>query len=147
MPSNLYGPNDNYDKVRSHVLPAMIRRFHEAKEQNAESVTCWGDGSALREFLYVDDLAELCVLLMNNYSEPKTVNAGYGSDLSIYDLAHLIADIIGYKGKILWDPSKPNGTPKKLLDSSKANNLGWIPKTSLEQGIQLAYQDFLKNKG
>ena len=147
MPSNLYGPNDNYDKVRSHVLPAMIRRFHEAKEQNAESVTCWGDGSALREFLYVDDLAELCVLLMNNYSEPETVNAGYGSDLSIYDLAHLIADIIGYKGKILWDPSKPNGTPKKLLDSSKANNLGWTPKTSLEQGIQLAYQDFLKNKG
>ena len=145
MPTNLYGPNDNYHPEHSHVLPALIRRFHEAKESGAESVTCWGDGSPLREFLYVDDLANLCVFLMNNYSGSETVNAGTGKELTIKELTELVAKVIGYKGKILWDPSKPNGTPRKLLDVSKAKNLGWTYKTELEDGIRLSYQDFLTN--
>ena len=143
MPTNLYGANDNYHPTRSHVLPAMIRRFHEAKVQNLSSVTCWGDGSALREFLFVDDLANLCVFLMNNYSGNETVNAGTGKEISIKALAELIAEIIGYGGEILWDTSKPNGTPRKLLDVSKAANLGWTYKTELSDGIKLAYEDFL----
>ena len=126
MPTNLYGPNDNYHPTHSHVLPALIRRFHEAKESGAESVTCWGDGSPLREFLYVDDLANLCVFLMNNYSE-------------------LVAKVVGYSGKIEWDTTKPNGTPRKLLDVSKATALGWTYKTELEDGIRLSYRDFLTN--
>jgi GDP-L-fucose synthase len=143
MPTNLYGPNDNYHPEHSHVLPAMIRRFHEAKMACVESVTCWGDGSALREFLYVDDLAELCVFLMNNYSGNETVNAGTGKELTIRELAATVAKVVGYEGKILWDASRPNGTPRKLLDVSKATRLGWTYKTELEDGIILAYQDFL----
>lgn len=145
MPTNLYGPNDNYHPTHSHVLPALIRRFHEAKESGAESVTCWGDGSPLREFLYVDDLANLCVFLMNNYSGNETVNAGTGKELSIRKLTELVADVIGFKGKIEWDSTKPNGTPRKLLDVSKATALGWTYSTELREGIALAYEDFLNN--
>lgn len=145
MPTNLYGPNDNYHPLHSHVLPALIRRFHEAKESGAESVTCWGDGSPLREFLYVDDLANLCVFLMNNYSGDETVNAGTGKELTIKELTELVAKVIGYEGEILWDTSKPNGTPRKLLDVSKATALGWTYKTELEDGIRLSYKDFLEN--
>lgn len=146
MPTNLYGPNDNYHPTRSHVLPALIRRFHEAKVQNLPNVTCWGDGSALREFLYVDDLANLCVFLMNNYSGNETVNAGTGKEISIKNLAELVAEIVGYDGEILWDTSKPNGTPRKLLDVSKATALGWTYKTELRDGIKLAYEDFLRKE-
>lgn len=145
MPTNLYGPNDNYHPTHSHVLPAMIRRFHEAKEAGASSVTCWGDGSALREFLYVDDLADFCVFLMNNYSGNETVNAGTGKELTIKELAETIARVVGYEGKILWDTARPNGTPRKLLDVSKAAALGWRYKTELEDGIRLAYEDFICN--
>ena len=145
MPTNLYGPNDNYHPEHSHVLPALIRRFHEAKEARAKSVTCWGDGSPLREFLYIDDLANLCVFLMNNYSGDETVNAGTGKELSIRALTKMVARVIGYEGEILWDTSKPNGTPRKLLDVSKATALGWTYKTELEDGIRLSYQDFLTN--
>ena len=120
MPTNLYGPNDNYHPEHSHVLPALIRRFHEAKESGLDEVTCWGDGSPLREFLYVDDLANLCVFLMNNYSGNETVNAGTGKELSIRELTEMVAGIVGYHGRILWDTSRPNGTPRKLLDVSKA---------------------------
>jgi len=145
MPTNLYGPNDNYHPEHSHVLPALIRRFHEAKEAGVKSVTCWGDGSPLREFMYVDDLADLCVFLMNNYSGNETVNAGTGKELTIKELTELVAKVIGYEGEILWDPSKPNGTPRKLLDVSKAAKLGWTYKTELEDGIRLTYKDFLEN--
>ena len=145
MPTNLYGPNDNYHPEHSHVLPAMIRRFHEAKEAGAPSVTCWGDGSPLREFLYVDDLANLCVFLMNNYSGNETVNAGSGKEVTIKELAELVAKVVGYEGEILWDASRPNGTPRKLLDVSKAAELGWRYHTELEDGIRLAYEDFLNN--
>lgn len=144
MPTNLYGANDNYHPKNSHVLPAMIRRFHEAKVANLPSVTCWGDGSPLREFLFVDDLANLCVFLMNNYSGNETVNAGSGKEISIKALAQLVAEIIGYTGEIFWDTSKPNGTPRKLLDVSKARALGWTYKTELRDGIKLAYEDFLR---
>lgn len=145
MPTNLYGPNDNYHPEHSHVLPALIRRFHEAKEAGAPSVTCWGDGSPLREFLYVDDLANLCVFLMNHYSGDETVNAGTGKELSIRTLAEMVARVVGYRGEIRWDTTKPNGTPRKLLDVSKAEALGWRYTTELEDGIQLAYEDFLNN--
>ena len=145
MPTNLYGPNDNYHPEHSHVLPALIRRFHEAKESGVKSVTCWGDGSPLREFMYVDDLADLCVFLMNNYSGNETVNAGTGKELTIKELTELVAKVVGYEGEILWDPSKPNGTPRKLLDVSKAASLGWTYKTELEDGIRLTYDDFLNN--
>ena len=145
MPTNLYGPNDNYHPEHSHVLPALIRRFHEAKEAGALSVTCWGDGSPLREFLYVDDLANLCVFLMNHYSGDETVNAGTGKELSIRALAEMVARVVGYRGEIRWDTTKPNGTPRKLLDVSKAEALGWRYKTELEDGIRLAYEDFLNN--
>ena len=155
MPTNLYGPGDNYHPEHSHVLPALIRRFHEAKVSGAEEVVCWGDGSPMREFLYVDDLAELCVLLMNRYSVKgrpvpadaswpgETVNAGSGKEINIRDLTALVAEAVGYKGRISWDPSRPNGTPRKLLDISRALSLGWQPRTPLRQGIQLAYEDFL----
>ena len=145
MPAGLYGPNDNYHPEHSHVLPALIRRFHEAKLQGKKSVTCWGDGSPLREFLYVDDLANLCVFLMNNYSGNETVNAGSGKELTIKELTELVAKVVGYTGKIEWDTTKPNGTPRKLLDVSKAKKLGWTYKTELEDGIRLAYDDFLHN--
>lgn len=145
MPTNLYGPNDNYHPEHSHVLPALIRRFHEAKESGLPSVMCWGDGSPLREFLYVDDLAELCVFLMDHYSGDETVNAGTGKEVTIKDLTDLVAKVVDYQGKIEWDSSKPNGTPRKLLDVSKAKALGWQYKKELEDGIRLAYQDFLRN--
>ena len=145
MPTNLYGPNDNYHPTHSHVLPALIRRFHEAKENGAESVTCWGDGSPLREFLYVDDLANLCVFLMNNYSGNETVNAGTGKELSIRELTQTVAEVVGYRGRIEWDTTRPNGTPRKLLDVSKATRLGWRYSTELREGIALAYEDFLNN--
>ena len=145
MPTNLYGPNDNYHPTHSHVLPALIRRFHEAKLEGLPAVTCWGDGSPLREFLYVDDLANLCVLLMNHYSGNETVNAGTGRELTIRELTERVARIVGYEGEILWDTSKPNGTPRKLLDVSKARALGWEARTPLDEGIALAYADFLNN--
>ena len=145
MPTNLYGPNDNYHPEHSHVLPALIRRFHEAKVAGLSEVTCWGDGSPLREFLYVDDLANLCVFLMNNYSGNETVNAGTGKELTIKQLTELVAKVVGYTGAIKWDTSRPNGTPRKLLDVSKATALGWTYKTELEDGIRLAYEDFLTN--
>ena len=145
MPTNLYGPNDNYHPTHSHVLPALIRRFHEAKETGTESVTCWGDGTPLREFLYVDDLANLCVFLMNNYSGNETVNAGTGKEVTIKELTEIVARVVGYEGKIEWDNTKPNGTPRKLLDVSKAEKLGWKYRTELEDGVRLSYEDFLNN--
>ena len=145
MPTNLYGPGDNYHPENSHVLPAFIRRFHEAKTSGAEEVVCWGDGSPLREFLYVDDLAELCVKLMNEYSGNETVNAGSGQELTIRQLAETVAEAVGYRGRIVWDSTKPNGTPRKLLDVSKAAGLGWKYSTELPEGIKLAYDDFLNN--
>ena len=145
MPTNLYGPNDNYHPTHSHVLPALIRRFHEAKEERRESVTCWGDGTPLREFLYVDDLADLCLFLMNNYSGNETVNAGTGKEITIKALTELVAKVVGYEGEILWDTSKPNGTPRKLLDVSKSAAMGWRYRTELEDGIKAAYEDFLNN--
>ncbi len=145
MPTNLYGPNDNYHPTHSHVLPALIRRFHEAKIAGTPSVTCWGDGSPLREFLYVDDLANLCVFLMNNYSGNETVNAGTGKELTIRELTEIVAGTVGYEGKILWDTEKPNGTPRKLLDVSKATALGWSARSELRDGVRMAYEDFLTN--
>lgn len=143
MPTNLYGLNDNYHPQNSHVLPALIRRFHEAKEQNAAEVVIWGTGSPKREFLFADDLAEACYYLMQNYNEPGLVNIGTGEDLSIKDLALLIKQIIGYTGEIKFDTTKPDGTPRKLMDVTKLTNAGWKYHTTLEQGIALAYQDFL----
>ena len=145
MPTNLYGPNDNYHPTHSHVLPALIRRFHEAKEAGITAVTCWGDGTPLREFLYVDDLANLCLFLMNNYSGNETVNAGTGKEITIKALTELVAKVVGYEGEIHWDKSKPNGTPRKLLDVSKSAAMGWSYKTELEDGIKAAYDDFLNN--
>lgn len=145
MPTNLYGPNDNYHPVHSHVLPALIRRFHEAKLANQPKVVCWGDGSPLREFLYVDDLANLCVFLMNNYSGNETVNAGSGKELTIKELAEMVARTVGYEGRIVWDTTKPNGTPRKLLNVDKARKLGWTYSTELDEGLKLAYEDFLNN--
>ena len=127
------------------MSPFLIRRFHEAKVEKKPYVTCWGDGSPLREFLYVDDLANLCVFLMNNYSGNETVNAGTGKELTIKELTEMVAKVVGYTGEIRWDPTKPNGTPRKLLDVSKATALGWTYKTELIDGIRLAYEDFLQN--
>ncbi len=145
MPTNLYGPNDNYDPVNSHVLPALIRRFHEAKEKGLLEVTCWGTGTPLREFLYVDDLADACVFLMNHYSGNQTVNVGTGKEITIKALTELVSEIVGYTGSIVWDTEKPDGPPRKLLDVSKLEKLGWKYKTELREGIQLAYEDFLNN--
>ena len=144
MPTNMYGPNDNYDLKTSHVLPALIRKFHEAKSAGAGTVTCWGTGKPLREFLHADDCANACVFLMQRYSEEQFINVGYGSDISVRDLAELVARIVGFKGKIAWDTSKPDGTPRKLMDSSRLSALGWKPRIDLETGIRLAYEDFLK---
>lgn len=143
MPTNLYGPNDNYDLAGSHVLPAMIRKFHEAKEANGKEVVVWGTGKPMREFLYVDDLAEACYFLMENYNEPGAINVGTGSDITIEDLAHLVKKIVGFEGEIVFDTSKPDGTPKKQLDVSKINALGWRAKIDLEEGIRQAYASFL----
>ena len=144
MPNNLYGPNDNYDLQTSHVLPALIRKFHEAKTSGQRSVTCWGTGAPLREFLYADDLASACVFLMENYSGEEIVNVGWGSDVSIRELAKLIRRVVGFEGEVTWDTSKPDGTPRKLLDSSRLLALGWKPEIDLETGLRLAYEDFLK---
>lgn len=143
MPTNLYGLNDNYHPENSHVLPALIRKFHEAKEQNASEVTIWGDGSPMREFLFADDLANALVYLMLNYDEKQFVNVGYGSDITIKELAETIARVVGFEGNHVYDPSKPNGTPRKLMDSSRLFATGWKPSIDLEKGIGIAYQDFL----
>lgn len=143
MPTNLYGINDNYHPQNSHVLPALIRRFHEAKTKGMDEVSIWGTGAPLREFLYADDLGEACVFLMKNYDEEQFVNVGVGEDISIRDLAYLIREIVGYQGKLQFDSSKPDGTPRKLMDVEKLHALGWQHRTSLKDGIALAYADFL----
>ena len=144
MPTNLYGPNDNYDLKNSHVLPALIRKFHEAKLNNIPFVEIWGTGKPRREFMHVDDLAEACFFLMNEYNEPGFVNIGVGEDISIEDLALLIKEIVGYSGDLKFDTSKPDGTPRKLMDVSKLRALGYKAKISLEEGIKLVYKDFKK---
>ncbi|WP_118973750.1 GDP-L-fucose synthase [Taibaiella koreensis] len=146
MPTNLYGPNDNYDLQSSHVLPAMLRKFHEAREQHLPEVTLWGTGSPLREFLHADDMADACVYLMQHYSESGLVNIGVGEDIPIKDLAEMIKRIVGYEGNIVWDRTKPDGTPRKLMDVSKLNSLGWKASTKLEEGIREVYAGkFLNN--
>lgn len=143
MPTNLYGIGDNYHPQNSHVLPALIRRFHEAKQAHKSSVTIWGSGTPRREFLYAADLADACVYLMNNYGERQFINVGTGQDLAIRELAELISDLVGYEGDLVFDTSKPDGTPRKLMDVSKLHNLGWKHKTTLAEGITNAYADFL----
>ena len=145
MPTNLYGPNDNYDLNNSHVLPALIKKFHTAKQNNLPSVVIWGTGKPKREFMHVDDLANACLFLMNNYDEKEFVNIGYGEDITIKELAELVKNIIGFEGEIEHDLSKPDGTPRKLMDSSKLRNLGWSPSISLEHGIQTVYEE-VKNR-
>jgi GDP-L-fucose synthase len=140
MPTNLYGPKDNFDLESSHVLPAMIRRFHEAKETNAPSVTLWGTGSPRREFLHVDDLASACLLLLERYDAPEPINVGAGEDVTIRELADIVAEVVGYEGAVEWDTSKPDGTPRKLLDVSRIRKLGWEPQISLEDGIKSTYE-------
>jgi len=147
MPTNLYGPNDNYNLNNSHVLPALIRKFHDAKENNAPFVEMWGTGTPMREFLHSDDMADACVYLMKNYSGQDIVNIGTGVDLTIKDLALLIKKIVGYAGEIKHDLSKPDGTPRKLMDVSFLNSLGWKHKIDLETGIELVYDDFRKKEG
>jgi GDP-L-fucose synthase len=142
MPTNLYGQNDNYDLQNSHVLPAMIRKFHEAKTEGKPYVELWGSGSPRREFLHVDDLAEACYFLMQNYNEKGLVNIGWGEDITIKDLAQLIKDIVGYTGDLKWDSTKPDGTPRKLLDVSKLRNLGFEPKIGLREGVEMIYEEY-----
>ncbi len=144
MPTNMYGPNDNYDLQSSHVLPALIRKFHDAKTAATPTVTCWGTGAPLRELLYADDLARACVFLMEHYSEEGFINVGSGSEITIRELAETVREIIGYHGEILWDTTKPDGTPRKLMDSSRLFALGWKPEVDLKMGIRLAYEDFLR---
>jgi GDP-L-fucose synthase len=147
MPTNLYGPNDNYDLQNSHVLPAMLRKFHEAREKGEDSVTLWGTGSPLREFLHADDLADACFFLMQNYNKSEPVNIGVGEDITIKELAELIKNITGFTGKINWDTSKPDGTPRKLMDVTRLSNAGWKASISLKEGISKVYQDtFLSSK-
>jgi GDP-L-fucose synthase len=145
MPTNLYGPNDNYDLQNSHVLPAMIRKFHEAKERGDQSMELWGTGSPMREFLYADDLAEACMFLMETYNDAELVNIGTGVDVTIKELAETVQRIVGFTGTIKWDTSRPDGTPRKLMDVNKLHGLGWKHHIELADGIQLAYQDFLAN--
>lgn len=142
MPTNLYGPNDNYHPENSHVLPSLIKKFHDAKLNSIDSVECWGDGSPMREFLHVDDLASACLFLMENYNKSGCINIGTGKDISIKDLSNLVCDIVGYKGTIEWDQTKPNGTPRKLLDITKIEDLGWSPSISLKNGIKSTYESF-----
>lgn len=144
MPTNLYGYNDNYHPKNSHVLPALIRRFHEAKVSNAKEVVIWGTGEPMREFLFADDLASACFYLMQNYNEPNLINIGTGKDITIKDLAYLIKEIIGYEGEIKFNTSKPDGTPRKLMDVSKLHSKGWKHTIELQEGIKLAYKDFLE---
>ena len=141
MPTNLYGPNDNYDLQSSHVLPALLRKFHEAKMNNQKEVVMWGTGKPLREFLHVDDLADACFFLMKNYQEHGFINVGSGQEISIFDLAHLIKEVVGYQGSVVQDLSKPDGTPRKLLDNTKLSNLGWKPTIMLKEGIKQVYND------
>ncbi len=141
MPTNLYGPNDNYDLKNSHVLPALIRKMHEAKVAGASEVEIWGTGSPLREFLHVDDLADACLFLLENYNEELFVNVGYGSDISIKNLAMLVREVVGFEGELRFDTSKPDGTPRKLMDSSRLRSFGWKPSISLEEGIKRTYQE------
>jgi GDP-L-fucose synthase len=145
MPTNLYGPNDNYDPQNSHVLPALIRKFHEAKITHQPTVAVWGTGNALREFLHVDDFADACVFLMQNYHDKNFVNIGVGKDISIRSLAGLIKHITGFTGEITYDTTKPDGTPRKLMDTSRLNSLGWKPKIELEQGVESVYKDYVLN--
>ena len=145
MPTNLYGPNDNYDLENSHVLPAMLRKFHEATVNHKEEVILWGTGSPKREFLHADDLADACVYLMKNYNEQGLINIGTGSDISIADLAEMIKKITGFTGKIIWDSSKPDGTPRKLMDVSKLNGMGWKAKINLETGVNKVYKEVFAN--
>ncbi|RZK58383.1 MAG: GDP-L-fucose synthase [Pedobacter sp.] len=145
MPTNLYGPNDNYDLNNSHVLPAMLRKFIVAKQNGDENVTIWGTGTPKREFLHADDLAEACVYLMENYNEPGLVNIGVGDDISILDLAKLVKEIVGFEGQIITDTTKPDGTPRKLMDVSKLNNMGWKAKTSLQKGVKKVYDEIKNN--
>lgn len=147
MPANLYGPNDNYDPQNSHVLPALIRRFHEAKTASAPSVTCWGTGSPLREFLHVDDLARACVFLLENYSEEQFINIGSGQEVSVRQLTETVKRVVGFAGDVVWDSTKPDGMPRKFLDSSRLFALGWRPQVDLETGVRLAYEDFLRRFG
>ncbi|MDW8349195.1 MAG: GDP-L-fucose synthase [Verrucomicrobiae bacterium] len=144
MPTNLYGPNDNYHPEHSHVIPALIRRFHEARINQHPTITIWGTGTPRREFLYSDDLADACLFLMDHYDDPEIINVGCGQDITIAELAHLIAKITGYTGKLIFDPSKPDGTPRKLLDISKIQALGWKATTPLEKGLEAAYSDWLQ---
>jgi GDP-L-fucose synthase len=146
MPTNLYGPNDNYDPINSHVLPALIRRFHEAKIQELPFVEVWGTGTPRREFMYSLDMVEACIFLMENHNSGEIINIGTGEDITIRELAALISEVIGYKGEIRWDNTKPDGTPQKLLDVSRLHSMGWKHKTSLKDGLRLTYQDFLKTK-
>jgi len=143
MPTNLYGPGDNYDLESSHVLPALIAKIHKAKEENAPEYIVWGTGKVRREFLYVDDLANACVFLMNNYIDNRTINVGIGDDITVEELAQTVASVIGYRGKIVYDTSKPDGTPRKLLDVSKIRELGWRHKVNLRSGVALAYKDYI----
>ena len=145
MPTNLYGPKDNFDLQSSHVLPAFIRRFHEAKESGASSVTVWGTGAPRREFLHVDDLAQACLMLLNNYDSPETINVGWGEDLPIKELAETVADVVGFDGEIEWDTSKPDGMPRKLLDTTRINALGWKPSISLRDGLVSTYDWYVAN--
>lgn len=142
MPTNLYGPNDNYDLKNSHVLPALMRKFHEAQDSGSSEVEIWGSGTPKREFLHVDDMAEACVFLMENYDGKDFVNVGIGEDISISDLASLIAQIVGFEGSLKFDRSKPDGTPRKLMDVSRINQLGWTAQIHLEKGIKMVYEDF-----
>ena len=145
MPTNIYGPGDNFDLETSHVLPALIRRFHNAKVNEAEEVMLWGTGSPRREFLLVDDLAEACLFLLDYYEDPQIINIGTGKDITIHELAEKTACIVGFSGRITFDPTKPDGTPRKLLDVSRIQALGWKPKTGLEEGIRRTYLWFLEN--
>ena len=143
MPTNLYGTGDNYHPENSHVIPAMIRRFHEAKIQGLAQVSIWGTGTPLREFLHADDMADACVFLLENYSDFEHVNVGSQQEMTIMDIARLVARVVGYEGQILTDPSKPDGTPRKLMDSSRLFGMGWQPRIGLEEGLRAAYADFL----
>ena len=145
MPTNLYGPKDNFSLENSHVLPALLRKFHDAKLNNDKNVTLWGDGSPYREFLYVDDMATAALLCIQNYDDAEIINIGVGEDIQIKELSSMVSELVGYEGNILWDESKPNGTPRKLLDNSKILNLGWKPEIRLEEGINKTYSWFLDN--